>query len=57
LFIDSKTEQTFNLLNISGQLLQSGSLKKGTNTVDVNGLSSGLYFIKIGNEARKIFIQ
>jgi hypothetical protein len=57
LFIDSKTEQTFSLINLNGQSLQSGNLKKGRNNIDVNGFSSGLYFIKIGNEVHKIIIQ
>lgn len=56
-FIDSKTEQTFSIVNLNGQSLQSGNLKKGRNNIDVNGFSSGLYFIKIGNEVRKIIIQ
>ena len=57
LYIDSKSEQTFSLLNISGQLLQSGTLVRGTNKINLNNVSSGLYFIKIGTDAKKIIIQ
>lgn len=56
-FIDSKSNHSFSLFNLNGQSLQNGILKNGTNTIDVSGLSSGLYFMKIGNEVQKIIIQ
>ena len=57
LFIESNSNQSFSIFNLNGQSLQNGILKNGTNTIDVSGLFSGMYFIKIGNKVQKIIIQ
>ena len=40
---------TYYITNMSGQILQSGSLENGNNTVDLNKYSNGLYLFRINN--------
>lgn len=51
----------YNLLNTTGQVLQSGNLENGTNILDLSKYSSGLYLIEIRNRSTnfsgKISIQ
>lgn len=38
---------SWSVLNINGQLIQSGSLNNDNNTIDLSDLSQGVYFIQI----------
>jgi beta-glucanase (GH16 family) len=53
-------QSSYSIVNVRGQLLLKGSLKKLT-TVDVSGLETGLYFLHINNlnkvESHKIIVK
>jgi len=44
----------FQLLNLTGQAVLNGSFNSNTHQVDISRLTEGVYFLKIGNEVRKI---
>jgi hypothetical protein len=37
--------------------LQSGALNEGENRIDINLISAGVYFVKVGNKSKKIISQ
>jgi hypothetical protein len=45
---------TVNLYDMFGRLLISNGLVSGTNTLDVSGLSAGVYSIRVNNQIYKI---
>jgi parallel beta-helix repeat protein len=45
------------LFNAYGQELSSQKLEMGTNKIDVSNLQDGIFFLKIGNTAKKILIN
>lgn len=47
----------YHLFNVYGQELSSHTLEMGTNKIDVSNLRDGIYFLKIGNTAKKIVIS
>ena len=40
------------LINLSGQIVKTGRLNSENSTVNISGLNSGIYFIRIGEERR-----
>jgi hypothetical protein len=40
------------LMNLSGQIVKTGRLNSDNSTVNISGLNSGIYFIRIGEERR-----
>ena len=48
-----QTDKSYQIINPSGQICQSGQLNSNQSTVNVSALSSGIYFFKIGNTTRK----
>jgi hypothetical protein len=38
------------LINLSGQIVKTGTLNSENSTVNISGLNSGIYFIRIGEE-------
>jgi Secretion system C-terminal sorting domain len=40
------------LMNLSGQIVKTGRLNSENSTVNISGLNSGIYFIRIGEERR-----
>ena len=45
---------TYRITNILGQTLMSGQINGETNQIDLSNLSSGFYFITIGNSTQKL---
>jgi hypothetical protein len=45
------------LFNAYGQKVGSKVLEAGPNKIDVSGLPSGIYFLKVGNETKKIVVN
>lgn len=50
------TKQSY-LFNSYGQEIGNFKMETGTNRIDVSNLPNGIYFLKIGNTAKKIVIQ
>lgn len=48
--ITTKTEATYSLNTISGEIIKKGILLKGDNSIQISNLSKGMYFIQIENE-------
>jgi hypothetical protein len=42
----------FIMLNLSGQIVMTGKLNSENSTVNISGLNSGIYFMRIGEERR-----
>ncbi len=45
------------VINLAGQQLQNFSAESTTVGVDVSGLGTGMYFIKVGDAAQKIIVE
>jgi hypothetical protein len=43
------------LINMSGQIVKSGELESDTSVVNLSGLNSGIYFLRIGTEKRQAY--
>jgi len=54
---DSYREQQFQLFNAYGQEVKIQNLVIGKNEINISNLPSGIYFLKIGNTAKKILIS
>lgn len=52
----SEAKQSY-LFNVYGQTIGNFEIVNGTNRIDVSSLPNGIYFLKIGNTAKKIVIQ
>jgi hypothetical protein len=50
----SKGQYKYSIFNVSGQVLSTGSLQSGTNTVGISGLSTGAYLLKVFNELEQV---
>jgi len=57
LVLNTQSKTRFFLIDINGRQLQTGVLKKGENTIPLNGLSSGIYMMKIGEQTKRLMIQ
>lgn len=53
LYVDNpnRTEATYKVLSLSGQILKYGSIKKGLNTVEVNDVPAGQYLVRFDYDA------
>ncbi|MBK8724226.1 MAG: T9SS type A sorting domain-containing protein [Saprospiraceae bacterium] len=52
--IEISKKSILTLYNIYGQNLSNFKIEEGNNIIDLNGLSSGLYLLKIENTLYKI---
>jgi hypothetical protein len=43
--------------DLTGKFLQSGGLNAGENLINLNGISSGVYLMKVGRQTKKIVIE
>lgn len=48
---------SFQLIDISGKIITQGNLFEGINTIDINEINNGFYFLKIKNNYIKIVIE
>jgi hypothetical protein len=55
--LSNSTPLEYELLNIKGQLVKSGTLKSNNAQLNVSSLNNGVYFLKVGNQSKKIIIQ
>jgi hypothetical protein len=55
--INSVEKADYALIDLTGKLLQSGALNEGENRIDINLISAGVYFVKVGNKSKKIISQ
>ncbi|MCR5039513.1 MAG: T9SS type A sorting domain-containing protein, partial [Bacteroidales bacterium] len=51
------TEQTYRIMNLMGQIVQSGILKSGIHEINTSALPRGVYLITIGSKTRKIVVE
>lgn len=57
-FQNTLENASFTIYNLNGKVILNGNADSGVNTVDVSGLSSGIYFIVLSNGFNaKISIQ
>ena len=47
LIIDFNEEASYSIVNLNGQILNSGKINQKGNTINVNRLSSGVYFVRV----------
>jgi hypothetical protein len=55
--VNSIEKANYSLIDITGKLLQKGDLNEGENRIDINLISAGVYFVRVGNQTRKIIVQ
>ncbi|MDR9487120.1 T9SS type A sorting domain-containing protein [Salibacter sp.] len=55
--LSNSTSLEYELFNIKGQLVKSGTLKSNNAQLNVSSLNNGVYFLKVGNLSKKIIIQ
>lgn len=48
--VEINEEATYSIYTISGQVLMSGTLESGTNTIQMNEAANGIYFIKVDTD-------
>lgn len=53
-FISDKTENNIQIFNSLGKLVLSTVIEKGKSELDLHALPSGVYYLKIGTETKKI---
>ena len=49
--------KTYRITNLTGQILQTGSITAETQQIDVSDLPQGMYFISIGDMTRKFVVR
>lgn len=54
--ITNSENKTINVTNISGQLVKTIVASSEYQTIDINDLSNGMYFVQVGNEVVKVNI-
>lgn len=52
---NSENGSEYRITNIFGKRILDGKLENGTTTVDINELSSGIYFVQVGNKKIRNF--
>jgi len=52
-----KTQSTYQLMNITGTVVQKGTLKEGDNSVSIMGVASGMYVLEVmdNDQQKRIF--
>jgi hypothetical protein len=53
----SLPNQTYRIINLMGQTLQSGTFTAETQQIDVSNLPEGMYFISVGDVTRKFVVN
>ncbi len=53
----SLPDETYRIINLMGQTLQSGTITAETQQIDVSNLPQGMYFISVGDTTRKFVVQ
>lgn len=48
--VESKDEGSYSILSITGQIISSGKVLQGLNTIQLNQFDAGIYFLAIKNE-------
>lgn len=56
LHVNSEDSQTWSLVNLNGQVLESGILQSGENTLHIQ-VANGLYLFQVGNQVERVVIQ
>jgi hypothetical protein len=51
--MDEEMPSEMVMYNLNGQVIASQRIESKTNTINVNALESGLYFIEVKNETSK----
>lgn len=54
LTIESNVNSSYQLLDYLGKIIKNGTLINGHNTIELQSLSKGIYYIKIDSEIKKI---
>jgi len=54
LFVNTSVDAELNILSITGELIIRSEIKPGNNRIDIQSLSSGVYFARINNTSIKI---
>ena len=57
LTIEVKNTSMYELYALNGMLLKKGSLEAGANSIDLNGLASGCYFIKVIDQNGNVGVE
>ncbi len=55
--INSIEKADYALIDLTGKLLQSGDLSAGENRIPLEPISAGVYFVRVGNQSKKIILQ
>jgi hypothetical protein len=55
--INSVEHAAYSLSDLTGKLIQLGDLNAGENQIQLNGISSGVYLMKVGQQTQKIIVQ
>jgi hypothetical protein len=55
--INSIEQTEYMFSDLTGKFLQSGGLNAGENLINLNGISSGVYLMKVGRQTKKIVIE
>ncbi len=50
---ETSTTDNYSISNINGQVLKTGTLTENLETIDINDLASGMYFVSSGNKTAK----
>ena len=53
--LNLQKEETYTLMNVYGQTILRGELTKHENTISVNHLNSGMYFLNVGDRVLKFW--
>lgn len=54
LFISAGADQQAEILSVEGKLVMSVPVMKGSNTIDLSGISKGMYFIRLDGKTAKL---
>ncbi|WP_291100587.1 MULTISPECIES: T9SS type A sorting domain-containing protein [unclassified Flavobacterium] len=55
--INSEVSGSFSVYNVLGQKVHQFKVENGSNTINVDKLNSGTYFVEGANATQKIIIQ
>jgi len=55
--INSEVSGSFSLYNVLGQKVHQFKVENGNNTISVDGLNNGTYFVEGANASQKLIIQ
>jgi len=55
--ITVKEDAQLSLYTYTGQLIKEQPVKEGSNTINLDGLATGLYFVKINNHTAKLIVR